>query len=546
MLNSSNYKNQALAQSYSSLQDERKRLTNRVFYDEAKVTRLLINLLEKLKIKHDHQEIQGNINPTEIIVNPKNLTVKLPEIATKTENNPQTIKSVCIIVPRFIPPEQAQGKTVLASDIYAVGLTAIYWLTQKTPDQLKSDPETGVIQWHDYVTNISPQLQQIIDRSIAGNVSDRYGNATEMLAALQPHPLHNADVYQPSDLSLNAWKIHLLCFSLVGIGILGFLGATWNFSVQKAENKPDTPKLPPLSQLDPPSPSPQSPPQVAVPPSSPVSRIREKEEPKLPPVTPNETVNEIKQPPEPPVAYIPPNPSTYLDLTLKNKPQWRQKMPAKSVALTFDDGPSMEYTLQVLGILKKHNVKATFFVVGKRVEQNCRILQQIVYDGHELGNHSYSHDYLWKNSLSWQQAEIEQTQQAIARCLKSWVPQRYGYHLPRWFRAPYGAQDGNTVKAAHNVGLHTAMWSVDTKDWHQSSTPGSIAQKATQTRGQDIVILHDGTEHGFNFRHPQASLSRQNTVDALDSLITQLKSRGIEFMTLSEAFNTQPTNIAQD
>lgn len=220
----------------------------------------------------------------------------------------------------------------------------------------------------------------------------------------------------------------------------------------------------------------------------------------------------------------------YIDITVGNKSYWKSQMPARSVVLTFDDGPSLEYTPDVLAILRKHGIRATFFVVGKRVKEHCFLVRQIVKEGHELGNHSYSHPFLWKNGENFQRQEIEKGQKAIEQCLG--IP---GYR-PIWFRAPYAAQDEVTVQASHNVGLHTVMWTIDTNDWRKTSTIQSIANQLISTQGQDIILLHDATEANPNFQDPEASASRQNTVDALDGAITSLKQRGLQFMTLSEAF----------
>jgi peptidoglycan/xylan/chitin deacetylase (PgdA/CDA1 family) len=83
------------------------------------------------------------------------------------------------------------------------------------------------------------------------------------------------------------------------------------------------------------------------------------------------------------------------------------------------------------------------------------------------------------------------------------------------------------------------MWTIDTNDWRKTSTLQSIANQIISTQGRDIILMHDAPEANPNFQHPEASASRQNTVDALDGAITSLKQRGLRFMTLSEAIYHQ-------
>ena len=193
-----------------------------------------------------------------------------------------------------------------------------------------------------------------------------------------------------------------------------------------------------------------------------------------------------------------------------NQDHWMAKMPEKSVALTFDDGPVPQHTNKVLDILKKHGVKGTFFVVGSNVDKFCPILQRIVQEGHEVANHTYTHNFLPKLSPQSQKAEMEKTQKAIQKCVGA-------KHLPFWFRSPYGAILSTTLKVAHCVGLNTALWTIDTLDWLYPNNADYVANKALQSQGQDIILFHDPGSAG------------------LERIIIGLKKRGIQFLTLSEA-----------
>lgn len=220
--------------------------------------------------------------------------------------------------------------------------------------------------------------------------------------------------------------------------------------------------------------------------------------------------------------------NNFIDLTYSNKKYVMQKAKKKSVVLTFDDGPSPEYTEPILNILKKYNVKATFFVVGSQVQKHCNILQRIYSEGHEIGNHSYNHPWMAKISSEEQQNEILQTQGMIQSCIS---------YQPRWFRSPYASQNESTLKIAHQAGLNTALWTIDTQDWRKSSTTQSIIQKALNYQTNNIILMHDGVEPNPNFKHPEASLTRNNTVQSLETIIQRFQNNGFQFLTISEAFS---------
>ncbi|MGI0482610.1 polysaccharide deacetylase family protein [Geminocystis sp. CENA526] len=220
---------------------------------------------------------------------------------------------------------------------------------------------------------------------------------------------------------------------------------------------------------------------------------------------------------------LPPNSP---DLTIKNKAVFVNAMKPKSIVLTFDDGPTSEYTIKILDILKKYNVKATFFVVGKRVQKNCPIIRRMYQEGHEIGNHSYTHPYLTKISIEEQQKEIAYTQQIIQQCI--------GYQ-PRWFRAPYGDQNPDLLNIVNRFGLKNAQWTIDTNDWRNSSNIKTITNLAINNNSPAVILMHDGAKTNPNFIHPEESLSRINTVNSLENIIINYQNRGFNFYTLSNA-----------
>lgn len=214
------------------------------------------------------------------------------------------------------------------------------------------------------------------------------------------------------------------------------------------------------------------------------------------------------------------------NLTIKNKAVFVHAMKPKSIVLTFDDGPTSEYTIKILDILKKYDVKATFFVVGKRVQENCPIIQRMYQEGHEIGNHSYTHPYLTKISIEEQQKEIAYNQQIIQQCI--------GYQ-PRWFRAPYGDQNPDLLSIVNRFGLKNAQWTIDTNDWRNSSNIKTITNLAINNSNPAVILMHDGAKINPNFIHPEESFTRTNTVNSLENIITNYKNRGFNFYTLSNA-----------
>ena len=181
----------------------------------------------------------------------------------------------------------------------------------------------------------------------------------------------------------------------------------------------------------------------------------------------------------------------------------------KVVALTFDDGPSNATTPQVLDILARYGIRATFFVLGSRISGNESILQRMVAAGDEIGNHTWSHTSLPSLSmdqLSWQ---ISSTNQAVQNATGV---------SPKIFRPPYGATNG-TVQAS--IGLHQVLWTVDTLDWQSHNTQAILANVQAQTKSGGVILMHD---------------IHQTTVNALPTVVDYLISQGYSFVTVSQLY----------
>lgn len=193
----------------------------------------------------------------------------------------------------------------------------------------------------------------------------------------------------------------------------------------------------------------------------------------------------------------------------------------KNIALTFDDGPDPSYTPQILDILKKYNVPATFFVIGLSAEANPNILRQIYNEGHDIGSHTFTHPNI--SQVSAGQVDLELT--AVERLLESTIN-----HQTLLFRPPYGEDDEPSTPSeaaplskTGGLGYYTVGMNVDPGDW---SLPGAN-QIVTTTVSQvesgmgHIILLHDG---GGN---------RSQTVAALPQIIQTLQKDGYRFVAVS-------------
>lgn len=209
-----------------------------------------------------------------------------------------------------------------------------------------------------------------------------------------------------------------------------------------------------------------------------------------------------------------------------NMNKWKQeksvvtlvKTSEKAVALTFDDGPDPLRTPAVLDSLKKHNAHATFFVMGNRAEKQPDLLKKMSSQGHEIANHSYSHNYsrFESNKADIFKDEIEKTN-AIIKEITS--------QNPVLFRPPGGYLSDNLVELTKNEQLTIAYWTwqQDSKDWKPGNSGTSIANHIIKNiQPGQIILLHDGADNGLE------------TAKAVDILLDKLTKDGYRFVTMSE------------
>ena len=189
---------------------------------------------------------------------------------------------------------------------------------------------------------------------------------------------------------------------------------------------------------------------------------------------------------------------------------------AKRLALTFDDGPNDPHTLRLLEVLAKHNVRGTFFLIGRYVDERPDIVREIAAAGHVIGNHTYTHPNLIFASARQVRAQISECGRALSAAV--------GEHS-RLFRPPFGGRRPATLRVARSLGLQPVMWNVSGLDWKGHSADYVEGRVVKQIRGGDVILLHDGGHRGMG-------ADRAQTVIAVEGLITRYKSDGFEFVSV--------------
>ena len=190
----------------------------------------------------------------------------------------------------------------------------------------------------------------------------------------------------------------------------------------------------------------------------------------------------------------------------------------RQLALTYDDGPNDPHTFRLLEVLARHNVRATFFLIGRYVNRRPDIARELVRGGHVVGNHTWSHPNLIFASPLQTRLQLQDCEQALTDAV--------GEHS-RLFRPPFGGRRPNTLKIARALGVEPVMWNVTGWDWKGKPAEYVERRVSRQIRGGDVILLHDGNHEAFG-------ADRSQTVVATDRLIARYKAEGYEFVTVPE------------
>jgi poly-beta-1,6 N-acetyl-D-glucosamine synthase len=201
----------------------------------------------------------------------------------------------------------------------------------------------------------------------------------------------------------------------------------------------------------------------------------------------------------------------------------------KKIVLTFDDGPNKSYTPKILDILKSYGIKASFFIIGKYAVKHPDIIKRIYDEGHEIGNHTFSHPDFFDVSTNKIKKELNATQRVI---------QQITGHSTLLFRFPYGLRTRNITKneleplmAVQDHGYMTIDFYIDPKDWKGISSDEIYEKIEKQLSRGNIVLLHDS---GGN---------RNNTIKALPLIIERLKNKGYEFVSIGSLIGKNREDI---
>ena len=182
---------------------------------------------------------------------------------------------------------------------------------------------------------------------------------------------------------------------------------------------------------------------------------------------------------------------------------------AGRVYLTFDDGPDARWTPRILDILAQANVCATFFVVGRFAREQVALVRRVASNGHELGNHTWSHRHPWTVLSSTARKEVHDGAAAIADILG---------RAPKFFRPPHGRLRRCMIEEAERGGQTLVLWNHSAVDWGPLGSARRIAHRLSAAQAGDIVLMHDG---GRGINHPE------ELVKVLPQFLSNLSRRGL-------------------
>ena len=205
---------------------------------------------------------------------------------------------------------------------------------------------------------------------------------------------------------------------------------------------------------------------------------------------------------------------------------WRGRSDTGAVALTFDDGPSVD-TDRILDVLAKHNTRATFFMIGRHVEQLPHTARRVAIEGHEVGNHSYSHPIYLYRSARETRRQLEKAQAMITETTGV---------CPKLARPPCGVRTPAYFKAARGLDLRTVQWDVAGFDWKRRGAEEIARDVLNGARAGSIILLHDGDSDGKQ--------DRRATVAALPLIIEGLHERGLRIVPLAELLTDSEVKLA--
>ncbi len=205
------------------------------------------------------------------------------------------------------------------------------------------------------------------------------------------------------------------------------------------------------------------------------------------------------------------------------------KTDQKVVALTFDDGPDPVYTPQVLNVLSRYSVPATFFLLGRNIVEHPHVAREVYRRGHAVGNHTFTHPLLPRCGVLDAMRELT----SCHRALRDVVGVK-----SRLMRPPYGEQSVAAFAVAQALGYWIVHWSVPGDDWSGESAVDIASKVRSSVRPGAIVLLHDRLERTMHAAdgeaQPESIRDRTPTIDALPLIIEPLLRSGYRFLTVPD------------
>lgn len=198
------------------------------------------------------------------------------------------------------------------------------------------------------------------------------------------------------------------------------------------------------------------------------------------------------------------------------------RVPAKRkvVALTFDDGPSPEWTPLILNELKKAGIKATFFMTGRHVDQYPEIAKQVAREGHEIENHGYAHNVV----IYYREEELEEEIKYTEYLIKNVTGK-----TTKYFRPPKAWLGPKSKQKIKQMGYEAVLWSVNSKDWVGFNPARKVSVLSTKIKKGDILLFHDS---GGVFKDEGGD--RSKTAAIIPLLAKELRKKGFDFVTVDE------------
>lgn len=211
-------------------------------------------------------------------------------------------------------------------------------------------------------------------------------------------------------------------------------------------------------------------------------------------------------------------PHRYLAPGLFGEAFYQVQTDQKVVALTFDDGPDPRYSEQIGQILADAGAKGTFFVMGRHAAAHPEVVQALIKQGHELGNHTWSHPSLRAKSPQTIRAELESTDRLL---------HDLGYTEPIPFRSPYGHSWFTLPHVLKQRQQANVLWTVQMNDWKPEEPDVMMQLLAPKFGNGAIILMHDGDGES-------EGADRRNTVTLVQRILDQYQAQGYQFVTVSE------------